>query len=48
MPKVLGRILCLLGVHDFRLLERILSFGSEGGVEKIRCTRCALTITRHG
>ena len=46
MPRVLARILCLLGVHDFRLVERIMSFGSEGGVEKVRCTRCGLTITR--
>ena len=30
----------------FRLVEMTVSFGSEGGVEKVRCTRCGLTITR--
>jgi hypothetical protein len=46
--RIGSRILCLLGVHDFRLIERIVSFGSEGGVEKLQCTRCGLTITRQG
>ncbi len=46
--KMLSRILCRLGVHDFRLVEMTISFGSEGGVEKVRCTRCGLTITRAG
>ncbi|MCH6562065.1 MAG: hypothetical protein IH800_06570 [Myxococcales bacterium] len=48
MPRILSRILCVLGLHDFRLVERILSFGCEGGVEKVQCRRCGLTITRHG
>ncbi len=48
MLKILSRILCRLGVHDFRLVEMTVSFGSEGGVEKVRCTRCGLTITRAG
>lgn len=48
LPRILSRILCVLGLHDFRLVERILSFGCEGGVEKVQCRRCGLTITRHG
>ncbi len=48
MPRILSRLLCVLGLHDFRLIEKIVSFGSEGGVETVRCTRCGLTITRHG
>lgn len=48
MPRILGRILCLLGLHDYRLVERSVSFGSEGGVEKVQCKRCGLTITRQG
>ncbi len=48
LRRILGRTLCVLGLHDFRLVERILTFGSEGGVERVRCTRCGLTITRHG
>ncbi len=48
LPRILGRILCLLGLHDYRLVERSVSFGSEGGVEKVQCKRCGLTITRQG
>ncbi len=47
MPGI-SRILCVLGLHDFRLIERILSFGSGSGVEKVQCRRCGLVITRHG
>lgn len=48
MSRILGRILCLLGLHDYRLVERNVSFGSEGAVEKVQCKRCGLTITRQG
>ncbi len=48
MPRILGRLLCVMGLHDFSLVEKIVSFGSEGGVEKVQCTRCGLTITRPG
>jgi hypothetical protein len=48
LPRILGRILCLLGLHDYRLVERSVSFGSEGGVEKVQCKRCGLTIMRQG
>ncbi len=48
MPRILSRILCVLGLHDFRLVEKVASFGSEGGVEKVQCRRCGLTITRGG
>jgi hypothetical protein len=46
--RVLGRILCVLGLHDFRLAEKNFSFGSEGGVEKVRCRRCGRTFSRQG
>jgi hypothetical protein len=47
LKKTVGRLLCLLGFHRFRVVEKAASFGS-GGVEKIECQRCALTITRPG
>ena len=47
LQKTFGRLLCLLGFHSFRLIEKAASFGS-GGVEKIQCQRCGLTITRQG
>ncbi len=43
----LSRLLCSLGFHRFRVVERTFSFGS-GDVEKVRCQRCGLTITRRG
>jgi len=47
MPKLLARLPCLLGFHDFRIVEKVISFGS-GNVEKVQCKRCGLTITRQG
>jgi hypothetical protein len=43
----LTRFLCFLGLHRFRVVEKAASFGS-GGVEKVRCERCGLTIRRQG
>ncbi len=43
----LSRLLCFLGFHRFRLIERDASFGS-GAVEKVQCQRFGLTITRQG
>ena len=46
--RVLIRLPCLLGFHSFRLVEKVVSFGSGGNVEKVQCKRCGLTVTRHG
>lgn len=43
----LGRVLCFLGIHDFQVLDVVMSFGSGGGVAKVRCRRCDFTTTRH-
>lgn len=48
VPAWLGRLLCWLGVHDFRLVECTLGFGAGGRVETVECRRCGHTITRHG
>ena len=48
MPyRLLGRILCWLGMHDFRIIRESFSFGS-GGVETVECSRCGLRRTRKG
>ncbi len=47
MLKFPTRLPCLLGFHDFRIIETVASFGS-GNVEKVQCKRCGLTITRQG
>ena len=44
----IGRLLCWLGFHDFKVLEVTLGFGDAGGVEKVKCRRCRLIYTRTG
>ncbi len=48
LPDWLGRLLCFLGLHDFRLVESIGGFGVGGQVEKVECRRCGHVTTRHG
>ena len=43
-----GRLLCLLGFHDFRLVESTGAFGAAGEVQKSECRRCGRVITRRG
>ena len=45
MPPLLGRLLCWLGFHDYRVISVTLGFGTEG-VEKVECRRCGTTRTR--
>ncbi len=44
--SLIGRLLCSLGLHKYRLLEVIGAFGPAGGVEKVECERCRVTATR--
>ncbi len=46
IPGIIGRLLCRLGLHDFKVLEATLGFGEAGGVEKVKCRRCRLIFTR--
>jgi hypothetical protein len=46
ISTLLGRLLCLLGVHDFEILEVSAGFGAGGSVAKVRCKRCDLITTR--
>ena len=46
MPnRLLGKILCWLGFHDFRIINESFSFGG-GGIETVECQRCGLRKTR--
>ena len=45
LPPKLGRLLCWLGFHDFRVVSKTFGFGTDG-VEKDVCRRCGLAITR--
>lgn len=46
LPSLLGRFLCWLGFHDFRVISKTFGFGAGGGVEKVQCRRCGMTLTR--
>lgn len=40
MAKLFGRLLCLLGLHDFQVVEVTFGFGAGGNVAKVECRRC--------
>jgi len=42
----IGRLLCFLGVHDFRVLEVRFGFGQGNHIEKVECRRCGWNSTR--
>ena len=44
----IGQFLCLLGIHDFRLVEVEESFGLGGQVKKVECRRCGYYTTQQG
>ena len=46
LPVAIGRLLCLVGVHDFRVLEVRFGFGQGNRIEKVECRRCSLVSTR--
>ncbi len=48
LPGWLGRLLCLLGFHDFHLVESVVGFGVGRQVDKVECRRCGHVTTRRG
>jgi hypothetical protein len=44
----MGRLLCRIGVHDYRLVEEVVGFGPAGTVQKVQCRRCGYVTTRRG
>ncbi len=44
--KQVGRILCWLGFHDFRVIDVTFGFGEGGSVERVECRRCGVLTTR--
>jgi hypothetical protein len=40
LPSLLDRLLCLLGFHDYRVLEVMFQFSSGGSIEKVECRNC--------
>lgn len=48
MPDILGRILCLIGWHDFQVVDATFGFGPGGEVARVECRRCGYVTTRSG
>ncbi len=48
MLNWIGRLLCLLGIHDYQLIEVVGAFGASGQVQKVECRRCGYATTRPG
>ena len=46
LPASVGRLLCFLGFHDFRVLEVRFGFGQGNRIEKVECRRCGQVSTR--
>ena len=49
MPALWNRLtqlLCLVGLHDFHVIDVTFGFGQGGSVAKVECRRCGLVTTR--
>jgi len=46
LTSLLYRVMCWLGFHDFRVIDRTFGFGAGGDVEKLQCKRCGIIIIR--
>ena len=46
VPPSVGRFFCWLGWHDFCVIDTTFGFGAAGNIEKVKCRRCGVTITR--
>jgi hypothetical protein len=39
LSQILGRLLCGLGLHDFRVINVRFGFGASGNIEQLECQR---------
>ena len=46
LSQILGRLLCWLGCHDFRVINVRLGFGAGGNIERVECWRWGRLFTR--
>ena len=46
LSKMLLRLLCRIGLHDFQIVEVTAGFGESGTVVTEVCRRCGVTV-RH-
>jgi len=48
LRSVFENLLCWLGFHDYRVIEKTFQFGEASGIEKVECRRCGVIVTRQG
>ena len=41
-----NKIFCLLGLHQFKVIDITFGFGASGDVEKVECIHCGVIKTR--
>ena len=45
LAGMVGQLLCLLGFHDFKVIDATIGFGLAGGTSTVQCQRCGRVIT---
>ncbi len=40
MQALIGRLLCLIGVHDYHVIDATFGFGPDSSVTREECRRC--------
>jgi len=45
-PVPIGKVLCWLGLHDYRVINKSFEFRTDEGVELAECRRCGARVTR--
>jgi hypothetical protein len=47
MKKILNKLLCLLGIHRYKIIDATYGFGPGGSVETIECRACGIKKKRN-
>ncbi len=40
MRALIGRLLCLIGIHDYQVIDTTFGFGPNSSVSRVECRRC--------
>jgi len=46
LAGIVSRLLCLLGFHNFKVIDATIGFGLAGGTSTVQCRRCGRVVTR--
>ena len=48
MKLNLGLLLCLVGIHRYKLIDVSFGFGQSGAVKTVQCKICGIKKTKKG